>query len=193
MRAEVERDLLDSMCALREKIWPFVGPHVGGGEMVPVETTRDSGMRRDLDVQAGIDFWQKLPEGGLRAWANRVQSVLCLKGQRPTFTIRLSRRSGNTTELEKRRREIEECERGRVCSYFWIHSYMRDRHFTDLVEAGVVRTKHLIDYVLNRGVGSFYRIPNYDGGSSFIAPKWDELMAAGVEVRIIRKQMGLMY
>src|SRR3989304_1287929 len=73
MRPDVADALKASSRAFVEVVWPVVGPGIGGGELVPVETVTASGFAKDLDTLAGVDMWQVVRPEGMRPIASRMQ------------------------------------------------------------------------------------------------------------------------
>ena len=87
-----------------EKVWPIVGPLIGGGSYISLEE-HTSEVATALDRSCGVDGFQLLPEG-IRTVATRVQFVTGRAFD--SFTVRLSRASGAKTELEKRLNELDD-------------------------------------------------------------------------------------
>jgi hypothetical protein len=182
MRHEVATDLSESARLFESIVWPAIAPLVRGGEMQAVESTADAGIARDLDVLAGIDAWQLLrSDRCMRGIASRVQWTdgKCWR----TFTIRYSRMTGATTEWEKRWAAIRD---GFLYPALTIHSYLSSDK-SRLLAAGVVRTRELFEFVEARRRDDAWLQAHlrrvYDG-NRLLWVSWDELAAAGVELRV---------
>lgn len=144
-------------------VWPVLGPRLGGGEIIPVETVTEGRMAELLDTVAGIDMWHVKGQQ-MYGLASRVQY-----GPTPwdSFTIRFRRRSGIPTEWEKRIRAIAD---GALFPYLTVQAYVDgDR----LLSAAAVPTRHLILRSLQY-IGS-QRRTNYSDGSEFIYVNWNQL------------------
>ena len=73
--SDFQRDLEASSSDFLRVVWPAIGPLVGGGEIVPVESVADKGMATMLDQRSGIDAWHLSRGKQVRGIASRVQWV----------------------------------------------------------------------------------------------------------------------
>lgn len=178
MRAEVARDLSDSAYDFMRVVWPAVQPVIGG-RIEPVESNVSEGLGRDLDILGGIDAWQMFDGKGMRGIASRVQWG---KNWR-SFTVRTERQNGVRTEFEKRCYALDHPERRWLLPALTIHAYVEEpRRKGDLIEAAVVETAVLYEFA------RFYpceSLTNRDDGTLFKPWFWDEMLAAGVDVRVV--------
>ncbi len=66
MNGAVERAMHRSSKDFIEVVWPSLGPVLGGGNLIPVETVTANDFTATLDRTAGIDAWivqaERLPE-----------------------------------------------------------------------------------------------------------------------------------
>jgi hypothetical protein len=175
MRADIERAMTKSAKALQEIVWPVMGPLVGGGRLIPVETVTSAGFTRELDLLAGIDAWQILSGQSMRGLASRVQF-----GERAwnTFTVRSSLKSGYDTELQKRIRWADHgWEKGLLGPHLTCHAYVAERSGPDqLVSAAIARTRDIIAAIR---CGYSYRRANGADGNVFECVDWSVLEEQG--------------
>ncbi len=113
MRPEVQRDLDWAAKDFARLVIPIVGPKLKG-RLVSAESTV-------FDVLSGIDAWQIDPQLGIRGIAVRVQRSDRNWG---TFTIRLARPNGATTEVEKRLRSLALATCGWLMPHLTIQAYV---------------------------------------------------------------------
>lgn len=132
--------------ALREMVWPAVGRDLGGGQLVPVETVRESDFARILDTAGGIDAWQHF-KSSRKEWIRGIASRVQFYGPKDwrTHTVRYRLPSGNETELHKRLRYHSG--HGVVGPHLTLHAYV-DQHARRLLSVGVCRTTDLMDAVM---------------------------------------------
>lgn len=187
MRADVATDLSASTLAFTSVVWPALSRLVRNGEFIPVEASTASGLARDFDVLAGIDAWQKLPDG-MRGIACRVQSC---RVPWDTFTIRYERDSGAETEYAKRLRAIQDREGGWLYPHLTIHGYVSDADGS-LLSAAVVRTCDLFAFAAEHEhdaspetvyFRSNDRASRGDANKFLVCP-WANLRRAGVKLAI---------
>jgi hypothetical protein len=166
VRDDVQRDLSKSAAAFKNVVWPAIGPRMGGGEIIPVESVTTSGFARDLDIKAGVDAWVTYGSTHMRGIASRVQWVRT----RPfkTFTVRMSRKSGTSTEYEKQRHRI--ATPGAVYPYFTVQAYLRDGT-NDLLIAAAAKTEDVIAAVGQIG----WLQENSQDGATFWCVPWKSL------------------
>jgi hypothetical protein len=91
----VERDA-QLAADLFQSLWPRISGYLGGGSLIRCEPPQDSDLKRQLDMKAGIDFWQVLDKG------MRGLSIRFNYQDYRTFTLRYKTPYGGTTEVEKR-------------------------------------------------------------------------------------------
>jgi len=165
---------------------PAILPHIGGGEIVPVESVTAEGFVKDLDVLAGVDAWHLVRgRSVMRGIASRVQWPDGRSGYPyETFTVRVRLRSGRETEYHKRERAIAESVRGWLYPHLTVHAYMRALG-GDLLCCAVVETKWII-WAIAQGLCT-PEIP-VKGGNFLRAIGWQKLGAAIGErgARLIR-------
>lgn len=146
--------------AFRDVVWPTMGPLLGGGHVIPVESVTDSAMSTALDTLAGVDLWY-VANREVYPVASRVQYGRAWN----TFTIRYSRRSGVATEYQKRVTSILS---GSLYPRITIQAFIQGGQ---LLAAAAVDTKHLIQKATEyRGQ---VRVNGQDG-ASFIYVSWDQ-------------------
>lgn len=153
-------------------VWPRLAPGLGGGELIPVETVTDSPFARLLDMEAGIDAWQLLQTGGMRAIASRVQwGLTCWE----TWTIRRRRINGSQTEYDK----LINADLTLARPGLHIQAYLA-RRGGPLLGAACIRTADLIRLLL-AGKHGEERVNGQDG-VPFIPVHWDMAMDQGYTV-----------
>ena len=179
MQADVARDLSDSIAAFDDVVWPVVGPWLGGGKTVPVESTRSTDI---LDGLGGIDRWHVLGDM-MRGLAIRIQWGEPWN----TFTIRYDRGSGNPTEYQKRLRAIEHNQQGWLMPAITIQAYLSEREHGELLSVAAITTKDLIDFIKDLDDKNPYTRETHDN-TAFIYVPWDELHGSGI--RIFRCYQG---
>jgi hypothetical protein len=177
VKRDVAFDLVRSADALPRLVWPRLGPLVGGGEYVAVESI----FSRDLDALAGIDAWQvRRDVGRMRGLACRVQWT---EVAYDTFTIRVSRSTGSETEYTKRLEAIRS-----VCGWLYpaltIQAYVT-RSTDRLLSAAAVFTRTLYEFAERERHRLTVRTNGQDGNTFIVVP-WSELIAADVPVRTWR-------
>ena len=141
MRADVVRDLSASAFDFTRVVWPALAPKLGGGEIVPIEAVSHAGFNKELDTLAGIDAWLiRRGKASICGVASRVQWGRAWN----TFTIRISRPSGASTEYEKRLRAIDNRDHGFLYPHYTIQGYIEDpKGEGELLSACAVRTLDL--------------------------------------------------
>lgn len=176
MNEAVAHDMNVSAWLFRERVWPLLRPELGGGELLAVEHVPDNKIAQALDARAGIDYLQVHPQRGVRGIASRVQTDNKDWG---TFTLRQSRITGATTEIEKINFAIDPPGR-------WLHPNIHVQAYAKsaygpIISIGYVRTVELFWFV-NQGNCCENGVHN----ARFVYCHWDALMRAGVRVGIIR-------
>jgi hypothetical protein len=179
MREDVKRQLTKSATAFSDIIWPIVGPLIGDGKLIRVESVTDGEFTNELDAMAGIDAWQVIQDIGIRGIASRVQpSGLKQNGKTyETFTVRAAVRSGADTEYHKRLRAIENPDWGLLCPHLTIHSYVSEDWKRALAIAAI-RTKDLISFIRDN-MDKVWET-QVEGGNRMYAIKWSELCKAQI-------------
>src|SRR3990172_12609124 len=166
---DVMTDLARSSAAFRVVVWPRISQWFGDGRSILVEGPD----RRLLDTHAGIDLWNVSDvNGSMRGIASRVQFIRRDQTPYNTLTIRTRRRSGHSTELEKRWFAISNTSSGWLYPIFTIQAYCT-MDGSLLLSAAGVRTALLIR-ATRAGLhdGRYTEIVNKDGSSSFVPVPW---------------------
>lgn len=186
MRSAVSRDLSASTYDLLREVWPNISSVCGGGEFKPVEGNANEDLQVQLDVLAGIDGVQILPNKiGMRGLASRIQWGDTDWG---TFTIREKRGSGARTELEKRLYAIEHPEEGLLLPHLTVQAYITERRTGSLLSAAIAYTRELIPYAYAMKKGVWRQRVTQDDGTinHFLVVRWTDYRAAGNYIEIIR-------
>lgn len=151
-----------------------VAARVLQGRFGIVEADTTSEFARSLDIEAGIDMWFVRDGTGIRGVANRVQWT---DRNWRTFTVRMSRKSGATTEYEKRLSAIED---------EWLYPVLTMQSYVSedrqrLLGFGVMRTRDLMQFVTD-GIGYSRRTgPAQIGQAEFWVVKWDDVIASDAQ------------
>lgn len=189
MSPHKKRDLIDTAYDFQRVVWPAIARACGGGTFKPVEGYADEQLQEDLDILAGIDGLQILPDrAGLRGIASRIQWTDRNWG---TFTIRETRGTGAKTELEKRLYAIRHPERGLILPHLTVQAYITKRRVGQLVSVAVTRTTDLIPYAndvyMAGGIGVCRKPVKQEDGTTnyFLAVDWRQYKAAGYHIKII--------
>lgn len=164
-------------------VWPALASYCGGGKVQSVETLDDRKIARDLDCLGGIDFWQTLPDGGLRGIASRMQwppgGLDHLGRPWNTFTVRTERESGAQTEYRKRLNAI-----ANRCVYpeITVHAYVSAND--TLLTCAAIHTQYLYDFVRSHPDLPF-RV-SFDGRAArFCCVSWNLLQDHQVPVIVM--------
>lgn len=126
-----------------------------------------------LDKYAGIDGWH-LHKLGLRGIAARVQAGVNYK----TFTIRHTRRSGATTEYEKRKTAIGSPS-GWIFPAITVQAYTKTKD-GPVVSIGVAYTVDIFDFI-EKGLNT----ENQCSNATFLVCNWKKMQANGYRVKVI--------
>lgn len=177
----VESKIRESSMAFDKLVWPVMIDKLGGGSYVPVETRATLEGVKELDMLAGIDAWQIMPDNkGMRGIAQRAQKNIDFK----TFTIRYSIGYGcNYTEYQKRYDAINSTD-GLLYPHYTIQAYYTttcDDIPDRLLSVAAIKTRDLIAYVDNHK-DSISKLTNKQDGSVFIVVKWDDLLRDDIEL-----------
>lgn len=197
-------DMVRSRDAFISLVWPAIEKACGGGQLRHTESS-DHQTDKDLDMQAGIDGYQLQTDKGMRGIASRVQYLPDprieweLQHTGYTFTIRLARQSGATTEYEKRLRAIQS-DGGYLLPHLWVHAYV-SQDCSRLLSVAVVRTKDLFAHTENcrsqHGAWHSHRTKERElsrcycnqvrtnGAASFLVVPWAHIAASGVDIRAV--------
>jgi hypothetical protein len=169
------------------KVWPVIGPMIGGGTLDLVGSHRqDDPMRAALDIRAGIDAWQLCDANGpMRGIASRVQRVL---EPYPTLTTRQLRTTGTDTELVKRMRAVTDPDKGWLYPTLTTHAY-EHKHTGVLLAAAVTYTLPMYRAVLDdfrrpRGQRLVYTKRNPEDGNLFLVVPWELLKREAVPLLV---------
>lgn len=123
MNIHIKRALSQSAEDFRSIVWPSIAPHIGGGELQPVESVTAEGFTKILDTLSGIDAWQVIDGQGVRGIASRVQRNNDDWG---TFTIRLKTQRGSAeTEFAKIERLTKRCKLGFLHAGLVVQAYLK--------------------------------------------------------------------
>ncbi len=134
-----------------------------------------------LDVMAGIDGFQVHREFGLRGLAHRAQ-VVALGRSYDSFTIRVSRQNGCTTEFEKRVAALRDGA-GWLFPALTIQSYATTWD-GPVVSVGVARTCDIMQFILD---GHHYcKQVVTNGAATFAVCDWAKMVQHGYRVRVVR-------
>jgi hypothetical protein len=170
MRGDIQHDLSASAQDFLQVVVPAIRPLIGNGRIEPVESTVTADFRRDLDVLAGIDAWQIVEQDGrMRGLASRVQW-----GPKVwrSFTVRVARPNGARTEKAKRIDAFLRPQGGWLLPALTIQAYLL-RPGGPLIEAGVIRTTDLLDFIIRNPCQR--PLHNPSDGVLFEPYWWDDL------------------
>ncbi len=174
--------------ACTELVWPAIGDSLKG-RIVPVESVAADQFAHDLDILAGIDFYERDPKGhAMRGLACRVQRIT--SGRKPfdTFTIRSETDSGATTELEKRLWAYEHVAEGWLLPGLAVQAYIRMPEYS-LASVAVCPYRGLLEYILTgeKDKDWFERDNrlDYAGDTNrFVFVPWARMRAKGLRVAV---------
>lgn len=181
MSKAVARDMSWSATLFIEQVWPLIVKQLGGGELLQMEGRPDTQLARMLDMKAGIDGWHISGEG-MRGIASRVQETT-----RPwnTFTVRMSRTSGATTEFEKRCLALKQVGRGWIYPSITVQAYAATKD-GPVLTCGIAQTCDIIEFI-ERGLHKMNKTTN----ASFAVCHWDKMKNNGYRVEIINAEPQL--
>lgn len=181
MTQSVSQNIKESTIAFESLIWPKIIDKLGGGTVVSVETRSTYQGIQELDMLAGIDAWQIMPDNkGMRGIAQRAQKNINYK----SFTIRYSTGYGNTyTEYQKRYEAINSSI-GLIYPHYTIQAFYTtsiDDKPAELISVAAVKTTDLINFVDIDKKRGYIKTNTFDG-SQFIVVYWDQLVKNGIEL-----------
>src|SRR5258708_785080 len=194
MRAAVEVNLSKSAIDMPRFVWPAIRDWLGGGDYYPVESVAEALLTKDLDMQAGIDGFQKRLQG-MRGIASRIQW-----GEKDwhTFTLRKSRSSRKDTEIRKRLWQLAHRHEGYLYPHITVQAYV-NKERTDLLSVAVAHTHELIPWACKTfaTLETFRQNISYnragvwekeshdlDGSwATFLAVDWDVYQATGLYLK----------
>jgi hypothetical protein len=158
-------------------VWPALQTYcrdLQRGDLFIVEGGSDP-LHFDLDVRAGIDGLQR-GAYALRGLASRVQWGKDYQ----TFTVRLARPNGSTTEFEKRQEVLNHLDQGYLYPFWTIQAYV-SRPGGRLYSVGVAKTVELYRYIAQRAQEGppLQQQHAGKGGETFLIIPWEEYLAAG--------------
>jgi hypothetical protein len=177
MNSDVKSDMKWSSHLFLTQVWPMCKGPLGGGDLMRMEGRPDMELAKTLDMKAGIDGWQ-LHNDGMRGIASRVQAGK----EWSSFTVRMRRDSGATTEYEKRLAAIQDG-RGWLYPHVTIQAYAQTQE-GPIVSVGIVLTKDLIGFIQNG-----YSYKKRTGNALFAVCMWDKIESAGYPMKIIRSKV----
>ncbi len=168
-----------------EIVWPALGPMIGGGKYVSLESKGANGLRYILDTVAGVDGFQVQEEQKLvRGIASRVQRVY--ETPYNTFTIRYHRANGADTEWIKRLRALNGAFNEWLIPTLTVQAYIA-RDNNRLLSAAAVPTKDLYGYAvkwLEKGrIDRLYTWANWHDKNQFLVIPWKGLEAEGIPLK----------
>jgi hypothetical protein len=143
-------DLSDSVKAL-EKIKDTVLPKIISGKIHCIEKSNDEILLL-FDRISGVDYIRQ-NEHGLQGIAARVQWGFNYN----TFTIRMQRKTGAKTELEKR---IEQIKNGYIYPAYTLQAYFDNRKENNLLSIAIIKTIDL--YTLYFSNPKLFRVNESD-------------------------------
>jgi hypothetical protein len=178
LRDEVERDLLASSADFVRAVWPVLQTHckeLQGGELRLVEGHINDPLHFDLDVCAGIDAYQH-GKFALRGITSRVQ----WRTDYQSFTIRISRPNGSTTEYAKRLEVLKHRDEGYLYPFWSIQAYLTAPGGR-LLSVGVAKTAELYLYIEERERDGppLPRRHSGNGGEGFFVIDWEDYRRSG--------------
>lgn len=158
-------------------VWPVIGPMIGGGTIISVESL-DSNLSMHLDVLAGIDALQ-VYNGMIRGLATRVQYGTPWA----SFTLRHKRTSGARTELAKRLDAIRNPQDGIMYPAIQIQAYISSRTDGRLYHVCAAHTVDILEAYISgvEGIDYMHRI-NKSDDTIFAAIWWPRMIARGYNV-----------
>ncbi|HEU5379371.1 MAG TPA: hypothetical protein VFV38_28445 [Ktedonobacteraceae bacterium] len=178
LRADVRRDREQSRADFVRIVWPLVRDQcreLRGSTLRMVEGLPQNPIADDLDIDAGIDAYQRTP-WGLRGMSSRVQWWKNYQ----TFTVRSQRANGSRTEYGKRLATIRRLNEGFLYPYWTIQAYL-ERPGGKLLAVAVARTVELYGYIEQRKQSGRpcreRRASN--GGEWFLCVEWEQYRQTG--------------
>lgn len=141
--SDFERDLSKSSAAFRDVVWPAMQA-VFKGELMPIESIKDSAVAKLIDMRSGIDAFHLSESKSIRGMACRVQFIESIQDVYRTFTVRRSRPSGAMTEYTKRKHDIDS-HSGWIYPFLTVHGYVTKSDRPSLIVAAVTKTETLIE------------------------------------------------
>ena len=176
MPQSVFTDMQWSTRLFNEQVWPLISPILGGGSLLQMEGRPDVELARILDMNAGIDGWH-VHNIGMRGIASRIQIT---KDPFDTFTIRMSRDSGASTEFEKRSVAIDGKKHGWIYPALTVQAYAASEN-GPILSCGVGRTSEIIEFI-KRDLHGENRTTN----AVFAVCSWRSMKRHGYEVKILK-------
>lgn len=177
LRDEVQRDLAQSSADFIRVVWPVVQKHCAElqGSVLRLVEGRTTTIAQELDVCAGIDFYQRTPFG-LRGISSRVQWWTNYQ----SFTVRISRPNGSLTEYAKRLHTIQLRHEGFFYPYWTIQAYV-SRPGGALLSVAVAKTAELYHYIEQREQSAHPcdKRPSGNGGERFLFVAWKDYRQTG--------------
>lgn len=179
--------------AFEHGVWPAIASAIGGGSIIPVESTQDRGF---LDTHAGIDHWHVM--GGrhktIRGIASRCQWRL--KHIFPSFTIRIGRKDLGSTELARRMYAYENRDKGILRPYLFIQAWFDPPRgsYENFLMAGVAKMDDILEIIREgrEGVDWSRKVTKAQWGQAdaneFIKIDFETVKSKGYPFKLIEKQ-----
>lgn len=181
MNSEVEKDMDWSSRLFIESAWPMVQAKLNAGPLLQMEGRPDVELARQLDMRSGIDGWELTKNGGMRGVSARVQTSPLPPRCWDSFTVRMARTSGATTEFSKRRDAIKGG-KGLIYPHITVQAYAVSQS-GPVHSVGICKTEDLIAFI-ERGLHKQRSVNN----AEFAACFWADMQASGIEVWTVRSE-----
>jgi hypothetical protein len=186
-QTEIRNSINTASEAFVSKVWPVIRPHLGGGEIIPVETVTDVDFAKQLDMLAGIDAWHVLTINGVKSMRGIACRVQWDSGHPAypfkTFTIRCDI-GGGQTEYHKRKAAIEAHDRGALYPHLTVQAYLSERSESELLQYGIIETSMLIQYCNDTKIESRKPLTNPKDGHKFWPVPWDATIPYGCRYHV---------
>jgi len=179
MHSDVENDMAWSSRLFIESAWPLVQARFKAGPLLQMEGRPDVELARQLDMRSGIDGWELTKDGGMRGVSARVQTSPPPPQCWDSFTVRMSRQSGATTEFSKRRSAIHGG-KGLIWPHITVQAYAESKA-GPVHTVGICKTADLIAFI-----DSGLHKPRFASNAGFAACFWADMQANGIHVWIVR-------
>ncbi len=149
-------------------VWPFLEKHCPAfqGHVLSPKEMQPEAIGHAADMIGGVDYWVTA-RGQMYSIATRVQWV---EKDYKSFTIRCGRSSRCDTEMQKR---LAAHVNDALSPSWTVQAYI-DPATETLRRVGVIRTKELVEWILNyvNGGGRFNVLRSDDGCEATFIPVW---------------------